>query len=103
MHNNNKHKDGYNFEELIIDSPILAKYVIKNEYNNLSIDFSDYESVYNLNKALLKKYYGILNWEIPNNALCPPIPSRVEYIHIVNDLIKKIPNQNNLYQVWILV
>lgn len=93
MHNNNKHKDGYNFEELIIDSPILAKYVIKNEYNNLSIDFSDYESVYNLNKALLKKYYGILNWEIPNQALCPPIPSRVEYIHIVNDLIKKIPNK----------
>ena len=31
MHNNNKHKDGYNFEELIIDSPILTKYVIKNE------------------------------------------------------------------------
>ena len=93
MHNNNKHKDGYNFEELIIDSPFLAKYVNKNEYNNLSIDFSDYESVYNLNKALLKKYYGILNWEIPNKALCPPIPSKVEYIHIVNDLIKKIPNQ----------
>ena len=94
MHNNNKHKDGYNFEELIIDSPILTKYVIKNEYNNPSIDFSDYESVYNLNKALLKKYYGILNWEIPNQALCPPVPSRVEYIHILNDLLKKIPNKN---------
>ena len=93
MHNNNKHKDGYNFEELIIDSPILTKYVIKNEYNNPSIDFSDYESVYNLNKALLKKYYGILNWEIPNQALCPPVPSRVEYIHILNDLLKKIPNK----------
>ena len=93
MHNNNKHKDGYNFEELIIDSPILTKYVIKNEYNNLRIDFSDYESVYNLNKALLKKYYGILNWEIPNQALCPPVPSRVEYIHILNDLLKKIPNK----------
>ena len=38
---------------------IGTKYVIKNEYNNPSIDFSDYESVYNLNKALLKKYYGI--------------------------------------------
>ena len=94
MHNNNKHKDGYNFEELIIDSPILTKYVIKNEYNNLRTDFSDYESVYNLNKALLKKYYGILNCEIPNQALCPPVPSRVEYIHILNDLLKKIPNKN---------
>lgn len=93
MHNNNIHKNGYNFEELIIDSPSLEKYIIINEYNNQSIDFSNYESVYNLNKALLKKYYRILNWEIPNQALCPPIPSRVEYIHIINDLLKKIPNK----------
>lgn len=95
MHNNNIHKNGYDFKKLIIDSPILEKFVFTNENNSLTIDYSNYESVYNLNKALLKTYYGILHWEIPNNALCPPVPSKVEYIHIIKDLIKNITNKED--------
>lgn len=96
MHNNNIHKDGYNFDDLVKANVFLKKFVFKNEYDKISIDFSNSQAVYHLNKALLIKHYGVLNWDIPKNALCPPIPSRAEYIHIINDLIKKIPNQTDV-------
>jgi len=40
-----------------------------------------------LNKALLKTYYGIENWDIPKGFLCPPIPGRADYIHHISDLL----------------
>jgi 23S rRNA A1618 N6-methylase RlmF len=38
-------------------------------------------------KALLLSYYGIKDWKVPENYLCPPIPSRADYVHHVSDLI----------------
>ena len=40
-----------------------------------------------LNKALLNHYYGIKNWEFPDENLCPPIPGRADYIHHIADLL----------------
>jgi 23S rRNA (adenine1618-N6)-methyltransferase len=42
-----------------------------------------------LNKALLKHYYGIENWDIPKDYLCPPVPGRADYIHHVADLLSR--------------
>lgn len=87
LHPRNKHRERYNLKELISGSPALAPFVRLNNYNDESIDFSNAEAVMLLNKALLKKYYGINHWNIPSGYLCPPIPGRADYIHHLADLL----------------
>ncbi len=87
LHPRNKHRTRYDFERLIADSPELAEFVQKNDYGDESIDFFHHEAVITLNKALLKTYYGIRNWDIPRAYLCPPVPGRADYIHYVADLL----------------
>ena len=82
-----KEPNKYNFPELIQAIPELAPFVKTNAYGNESIDFFNAEAVKLLNKALLKKHYGVANWDIPENYLCPPIPGRVDYIHYIADLL----------------
>ncbi|MBL4594725.1 MAG: 23S rRNA (adenine(1618)-N(6))-methyltransferase RlmF, partial [Flavobacteriales bacterium] len=45
------------------------------------------EAVKMLNTALLKHFYEITYWAIPENYLCPPIPGRADYIHHVAQLL----------------
>ena len=87
LHPRNLHRFGYDFPVLIESCPELKSLVFVNQYNTLTIDFSDATAVKTLNKALLKKYYEIENWDIPTQYLCPPIPSRVDYIHHLADLL----------------
>jgi len=87
LHPRNKHRERYNFKELINSCPALAPFVRLNKYSNESIDFSNAEAVMTLNKALLKQYYGINHWNIPSGYLCPPIPGRADYIHHIADLL----------------
>ena len=91
MHPRNQHNDKYNFPELIQAIPELGAFVKMNAYGNESIDFFNAEAVKLLNKALLKSNYGIAQWDIPANYLCPPIPGRAEYLHQVAELL----NANN--------
>ena len=87
LHLRNKHRERYDFGLLTKTCPDLAQYVKLNVYNDESIDFADPNAVKMLNKALLKHYYDIDNWDIPENYLCPPIPGRADYIHHVSDLL----------------
>ena len=48
-------------------------------------------------QALLQSYYGIKEWKVPENYLCPPIPSRADYVHHVSDLISS--SSDGKYQV----
>ncbi|MBM3428187.1 MAG: 23S rRNA (adenine(1618)-N(6))-methyltransferase RlmF [Bacteroidetes bacterium] len=89
LHPNNFHKNGYNFDELTEVEPNLTSFVFVNEFQTKTINFFDAAAVKALNKALLKKYYQITYWDIPENYLCPPIPGRAEYIHHIADLIKE--------------
>jgi 23S rRNA (adenine1618-N6)-methyltransferase len=61
-----------------------------NEHEIETIDFSNPEAVKSLNKALLKTYYGILDWNLPTDYLCPPIPGRADYIHYIADLLSEV-------------
>lgn len=88
LHPKNLHNYGYDFPALIKSHPALNTHVKKNIYQNQSIDFSDPTAVKTLNNALLRHYYGIVEWDIPEGFLCPPIPGRVDYIHYVADLLK---------------
>jgi 23S rRNA (adenine1618-N6)-methyltransferase len=88
LHPRNKHRERYDFKQLIKSCPELAKFVSLNKFNDESIDFFNPEAVKTLNKALLKHFYKIDYWDIPENYLCPPIPGRVDYIHYLADLLQ---------------
>lgn len=87
LHPRNKHRSRYDFPELIKCLPELYPFVASNAHGGISIDFSDPVAVKMLNKALLKYFYGITNWDIPANYLCPPIPGRADYVHYLADLL----------------
>jgi 23S rRNA (adenine1618-N6)-methyltransferase len=93
LHPRNKHRERYNFELLIASCPELAPFVKLNIYDDESIDFFNPEAVRMLNKALLKHFYDI-DWCIPQNYLCPPIPGRADYIHYMADLMGLCNNGN---------
>lgn len=93
LHPRNKHRFGYDFNELIKTCPELENYVFTNEYETQTIDFSNPESVKSLNKALLIANYDIQNWDIPQDYLCPPIPGRADYIHYIADLLASTNNE----------
>ncbi|MEY4925795.1 MAG: hypothetical protein RI894_231 [Bacteroidota bacterium] len=89
LHTRNKHRFPYDFSVLTEALPALKPFVLTNLEGSESIDFANPNGVKTLNKALLKAYYKIDNWAIPLGYLCPPIPSRAEYIHQVADILSK--------------
>lgn len=89
LHPRNKHRKRYDFDLLIPTNKALAQYVRVNEYGDASIDFSNPQAVKALNQALLKQFYDIPVWDIPNQYLCPPIPGRADYLHYLADLLNE--------------
>jgi 23S rRNA (adenine1618-N6)-methyltransferase len=87
LHPRNLHRERYDFKLLIESAPDLALFVQSNIYGDESIDFADPAAVKALNKALLKHYYGIETWDIPEGFLCPPIPGRADYVHHIADVM----------------
>lgn len=101
LHPRNKHRNRYNFKELIESNPQLKPFVSQNEYKDYSIDFFNPNAVKALNKALLLQYYNLKDWRIPKGFLCAPVPGRVDYIHYLADLLAennkgKIPTGKNI-------
>lgn len=87
LHPLNKHREHYNFDVLIKACPELKPFIGLNKHGNESIDFFNAEAVKTLNKALLKQYYKVDFWDIPDGYLCPPIPGRADYIHHIAELL----------------
>jgi 23S rRNA (adenine1618-N6)-methyltransferase len=87
LHPRNRHRNRYDFPDLIVSNPDLSTYVRKNEHGDLSVDFTDPEAVKTLNKALLNRFYGVSLWDIPEGYLCPPVPGRADYIHYMADIL----------------
>jgi 23S rRNA (adenine1618-N6)-methyltransferase len=90
FHKRNIHKDRYDLIELAKVLPELSDFIVKNPDGENTVDFTDSKAVLFLNKALLKKYYNVDNWMIPEGYLCPPIPGRADYIHYAADLLSDI-------------
>ncbi len=89
MHPSNIHNAPYDFEALTGKHPELGSYVFENAHNTLTIDFADPKAVLALNKAILKHSYGLVEWNIPEGYLCPPIPGRADYIHNIATILEK--------------
>lgn len=87
LHPRNKHRSRYDFNQLSLANPELARFVKLNAYNDASIDFANPQAVKALNSALLRQHYDIADWDIPAHYLCPPIPGRADYLHYTADLL----------------
>lgn len=87
LHKDNPHRGSYDFEKLIKENKDIEEFVILNPLGEKTIDFSNAKAVKLLNKALLKSYYDIEFWDLPEGYLVPPIPGRVDYLCYVKELI----------------
>lgn len=87
LHRRNRHRGRYDLPQLIAACAELARFVMPNAHGDLSIDFADAQAVRALNRALLQQVYGVVGWDIPDAYLCPPIPGRADYLHVLADLL----------------
>src|SRR5690554_1818721 len=87
LHPRNRNRERYDLHALAAAIPELKSHIMKNKHGIETINFSDPIAVRLLNQGLLKHYYGIENWDLPEKNLCPPIPGRADYIHYVADLL----------------
>lgn len=89
LHPRNLHQGRYDLEALSETLPELKSFLFINDYGNLTLDFANPEAVKSLNEALLKHFYQVEYWDIPEGFLCPPIPGRADYIHHLADLLSQ--------------
>ena len=87
LHLRNKNREKYDLDALVIAVPELSEYIQPNKHGENSVDFANPVAVKLLNQALLHHYYGIKNWDFPEENLCPPIPGRADYLHYIADLL----------------
>lgn len=97
MHKNSYHNTKYNFDELVKKYDALKEHVFINDYQTQTIDFSNPLAVKALNTALLATHYDIKFWEFPDQNLCPPIPSRADYMHHLADLLRRNKLQSTVH------
>lgn len=95
MHARNPHNAGYDFVALADVHPPLKGFLAANPVGKLTIDFSQPSAVKALNAALLKRYYHIEHWDIPDGFLCPAVPGRADYVHYIADLLAG-PNNKSI-------
>ncbi|MEN4904919.1 23S rRNA (adenine(1618)-N(6))-methyltransferase RlmF [Luteimonas sp. TWI1437] len=87
LHPRNRHQGRYDFSRLVAASPDLADHLLTTPRGETSIAFDDPAAVRALNRAILRSDYGIAHWDLPDGALCPPIPGRADYLHGLADLL----------------
>jgi len=93
LHPKNPANSRYPIARLCELHPDLTPFVIVNPKGEQSIDFSQAKAVTALNAALLKHYYGVKNWFLPEGYLCPPVPGRADYLYHLADLLSEANKQ----------
>ncbi len=96
LHPRSKHREQYDFDVLSAVHAELKRHVQENAYGSLSIKFFDPSAVKALNTALIKHYYDLEYWDIPQGYLCPAVPGRADYIHYVADLFSEKKRRTSL-------
>ena len=81
---------------LIKEFPELKKYIIKHDekIEEFSFDWSNNDLSLLMTKSILNYYFNIKYYDIPKGFLIPPVPSRLNYLNLINELIKDIKKEN---------
>lgn len=88
-HDRNRYKDNPpDFYALGQQYPALKQYLcnIDDIKCRASLAWDDPFAVRELTKTILLHDFG-LQWNIPINRLCPPLPNRLNYLHWIEDLL----------------
>ncbi len=95
MHGKNRYQQPHDFPALAKVVPELQQHFITTPDGRTSLDFTDPQAVRRLNQALLKQDYGLKHWDIPTGNLCPGVPGRLDYVHVIADLLAGTQVQGN--------
>jgi 23S rRNA (adenine1618-N6)-methyltransferase len=90
LHPRSPHRGGLDFPRLVAASPALAPFVRPNEWGNQSLDFADPAAQRALAAALLKVYYLVERFDLPEGYLCPSVPGRADHVHHAADLLAEL-------------
>ncbi len=93
MHPQNPYQDRYDLKRLAKQHTALQQHIVLNPSGENSIDFSDSNAVYALNKAILLADFKLTAYELPTGYLIPPIPGRLDYLLHVRDLLSELFNR----------
>ena len=87
MHPANRYRNGHDFPALARFEPALAEHLIRTPDGRISLNFRSPAAVRLLNRALVRRDYGLAHWDIPAGNLVPPVPGRLDYVLTLGDLL----------------
>lgn len=87
MHPKNRYSSPHDFPALARIVPDLRNQFVTTPDGRISLDFTQPQTVRLLNKALLLRDFGLKHWDIPPGNLCPGVPGRLDYVHVIADLL----------------
>ena len=82
---------------LIKEFPELKKYILKQDEEKkeeIAFDWSNNDLSLLMTKSILNYYFNIKYYHIPKGYLIPPIPSRLNYLNLINSLLTSKYNGN---------
>ena len=91
MHPRNRYREPYDLDRLAAVVPELRAYLRATPDGRGTVDFAHPDAVRHLNRALLLNDYGLDRYDLPPDALTPAVPSRLDYVHVVADLLAGRP------------
>ena len=77
--------------------PELKKFIIKQDEDKekvFSFDWSNNDFSLLMAKSILDYYFDIKYYHVPKGYLIPPIPSRLNYINLINSSLNEIKEEN---------
>lgn len=89
VHARNRYRQPYDLALLARAVPELSAYIRTTPDGRPTVDFTQPAAVRHLNRALLLSDYQLAFYDLPPEALCPAVPSRLDYVHVVADLLQK--------------
>ncbi|NJC25265.1 23S rRNA (adenine(1618)-N(6))-methyltransferase RlmF [Neolewinella antarctica] len=100
MHPKNRYHADHDFPALARVVPELTAHFITTPDGRISLDFPHPDAVLQLNRALLLRDYQLKFWNLPPGSLCPGVPGRLDYVHVIADLLKiwarpPVPGKNS--------
>jgi len=99
MHPKNRYQGFYELDRLSKVVPELTQYMVKAPHGGDTLDFTQPDAVRQLNKALLIADFGLQFWDIPQGNLVPGVPGRLDYIHVIKDLLETLPKHKQSKKV----